>query len=241
MDQTSLDEMLNDEPSEIPTLPEETEAEAEARIRDEKGRFAKKGEEEGAPPAPANEFDGAATVAERRKRQEAEDRIRALEQQLQSLHNPPAPPPSVFEDENGAFNHYGNQVVQQAVQTASINATLNTSEMLARREHADFEDIKAEFLELAAQNPALREQALSDPHPWEKAYQIASNARALKELGSTNVNDLREQIRAEIQAEMQGQAPARPGLPPTLTTERNMGSRSGPSWAGPTSLSDMLK
>lgn len=234
---TSLSDMLGDEQE------PETQEQADTRARDEKGRFAAKtGVEDAGPPPdklPPEEFAG--LKDERRKRQEAEQRLQALEQQLQSLQNPPPPPPSIFEDEQGAFSHFGNRVVQEAVQTASLNASLNTSEMLARREHTDFEEIKAEFLALAEQNPALRQEALSDPHPWEKAYQIASNARTMKELGSTNINDLREKIKAELLAEMQGNMPSRPGIPPTLTTERNLGSRSGPQWSGPTSLSDMLK
>lgn len=238
---TSLDDMLGETQEEQQQTEQETTEQAEARARDDKGRFAAKtGVEDAVPPTdklPPEEYAG--LKDERRKRQEAEQRLQALEQELQSLRNPPAPPPSIFEDEQGWQQQFGSQVVTTAVQHASLNATLNTSEMLARRDHEDFEEAKAVFLDLAAQNPQLREQALADPHPWAKAYQIAKTHRTMQELGAVDIDSLREQIRQEELAKLQ--SPQRPGLPPTLTTERNLGTRSGPQWAGPTSLSDMLK
>jgi hypothetical protein len=243
----SLDELLDEqneaqaqpEPAPVEQAAETADAQA-ARLRDENGRFAKKDDDGGTSPPAENEFDGKATLAERRKRQEAEQRLEALEQELQALRNPPPPPPNLFEDEQGWQQHFGGQVVSTAVQHASMNATLNMSEMLARREHDDFDDMKAAFLELAQQNPTLREQALADPDPWAKAYSIAKTHRTMTDLGAVDVDGLKEQLRQEVLAEMQGQAPARPGLPPTLSTERNLGSRSGPQWAGHKTLDELL-
>lgn len=243
----SLNDILDDEPSEEvvevqaePTPEAEPEVQTEGQPRDETGKFAKKGDDDGAPPAPdKNEYDGAATLAERRKRQEAEQRLQALEQELQALRNPPAPPPNMFEDEQAWQQHFGGEVVSRAVQQASLNATLNTSEMLARQANPDFEEVKAQFLELAEQHPELREQALSDPHPWAKAYQIAKTHRTMKDLGATDIEGLKAQLRQELMAEM-GQAPNPQGVPPTLSTERNLGSRGGPSWSGPKPLDELL-
>ena len=168
-----LDDMI--EPIEAPELvapePEVTEPVTD---RDDKGRFKTKGEE-GAPPAleePA--FEGAATLAERRRRQEAEQRADTLEKQLQAYQSPA---PSIWEDEQGAFAHNNQQVVNQAVQQATFNAKLDMSEMMTRQANPDFEAVKAEFLALAEANPTLAQQALQDPHPWNKAYQIAKNHR----------------------------------------------------------------
>lgn len=249
----SLDELL-DEPNETQTdvqetepetvqEPEQVEQEAQSLERDEKGRFAKKGEES-ASPAPVEkkeEFDGAATIGERRRRQEAEDRIAELERQLQSFQNPPAPPPSMWEDEKGWQQHFGQQITNEATQFASLNAKLDMSEMLAGQAHTDFDEKKAVFLELVQSNPELRQTAMQDRHPWEKAYQIATNHTTMQEMQATNMDELRAKIRAEIEAEMGGQAPTRPTAPPTLSTQRNVGARSGPEWSGPPSLSDLLR
>lgn len=240
---TSLDDLLaNEGPQEEVQEEVQREEQPEGRSRDERGRFASKGvEDDGPPPSdklPPEEFAG--LKDERRKRQEAEQRLATLEQELQALKNPPAPPPSVFEDEQGWQQHFGTQVMSAAVQQASLNSSLNMSEMLARREHQDFDQMKATFLELAAQNPSLREEALADPDPWNKAYKIAKNHATMKELGAVDIEGLKEQLRKELMAE-QGQAPGRPQLPPTLATERNNGTRSGPAWSGPTPLSELLR
>ena len=253
----TIDDILNDEPSEEPTAetveaptpepaPEpEVSAETDDKgpVRDEKGRFAPKGETESASPAPANQnFDPAPVIAERRRRQEAEQRALHLEEQLQRLQNPPEPPPSVFEDEHGWQQHFGSQVVSAAVQQASLNATLNMSEMLARQANPDFDEMKSEFLALAEQNPSLVAEARNDPHPWAKAYQIAKNARTMKELGATDLDTLKARLREELMAEMQAQqpAPTAPHIPATISNERNVGQRTGPAWSGPRSLSELL-
>jgi hypothetical protein len=245
----SLDDILNDEPEAAveQAVEQEPAGEPVSVPRDESGRFARKGDDSGSPPqieeAKPEEppLDHAAIVAERRRRQEAEQRARALEEQLQAMQNPPEPPPSIWEDEQGWQQQFGSQVVTQAVSQATLNAKLDMSEMMVRQANPDFEDVKAEFLALAEQNPGLVQQALADPHPWNKAYQIAKNHRAMQELGATNLDDLKAKIRAEMMAEMQGQAPLANPIPPTLATERNVGARSGPAWSGPKSIDDLLR
>ena len=217
-------------PEQIAPEPEVTEPVAD---RDDKGRFKTKGEE-GAPPAseePA--FEGAATLAERRRRQEAEQRAEALEKQLQSYQSPP---PSIWEDEQGAFQHNNQQVVNQAVQQASFNAKLDMSEMMVRQANPDFEDVKAEFLALAEANPVLGQQALQDPHPWNKAYQIAKNHRQMQELGAVNVADLEAKIEQRLRAEM-GKEPA--ALPQSLADTRSARGGINPS-PGPLTLKELL-
>lgn len=197
------------------TVEEAVEVETvEERPRDDAGRFAPKGVEESASPAPVDKLpqeEYAALKGERERRQAAEARIAALEAQL----NPPEPPPSIFEDEQGWQNHFGQQVASQA----TLNAKLDVSEMLVRDKHPDFDEMKAEFLELAQANPAIVQQAMADPHPWAKAYHIAKNARTMKELGATDLDTLREKLRAEILAE-QAVKPSIT-LPNSLATAQN--------------------
>jgi hypothetical protein len=223
----------------------EPEAEAPAAVRDEKGRFAPKGVEpqETAEPVPPTEpvdklpqADYAALKDERRKRQEAEARFQALEQQLQSLQQePPAPPPSIWEDEQGWQQHFGSQVAQQA----ALNAKLDKSEMLARQNNADFDEMKARFLEMAQDNPAIVQQALSDPHPWAKAYTVAKNAAKMDELGAVDVADLEAKIEARIRAEMQAQ-PAAPVAIPTSLADAGTARTGTPAAPTRLTLQDIL-
>ena len=243
---SSIDNILSDEPVEqvAETVEEAPEPQPEQTPRDEQGRFAPKAqpEEDGAPPAPepdAPHVPVAALKDERAKRQALEAEMAALRKQIEAQQpkEPPPPPPSVWEDEQG----FGGHIVNTAVQEATTHAYLNMSEMMARREHPDFDQMKVEFLKMAEQNPTLAQQALGDPDPWGKAYQIAKNAARMAELGAVDVASLEAKLREQIMAEMAPQAPVVPGLPPTLSGQRNVGTRSGPAWTGPVPLSDLLK
>lgn len=213
--------------------------------RDETGRFAPK--ETGVEPQPETVVEVPPTTDklppeefaglkdERRKRQEAEQRAAALEAQIQAIQNPPAPPPSLWEDENA----WGGHVVDTAVQQATFNAKLDMSEMMVRQAQPDFEDMKAKFLEMAQMNPSLQQQALADPHPWNKAYTIASNAAKMEALGAVDVTDLEAKLREKIMAEMQAQPPA-PTLPTSLADAQS--GRVSTTGAAPMlTLTDILR
>lgn len=199
--------------------------------------------EAGPPPADDARRAGleAGIAAERKKRQEIEAQLEQLRREMEArTQEPAAPPPSIWEDENGALSHVRNDAVSAAVQQATFNARLDMSEMMARQAHPDFEDMKAEFVKMMQENPALQQQALSDPHPWQKAYQIAKNARTMNELGATDIETLTAKLREQILAEQQAQ-PAAPRIPPSLSTQRSVSSRNGPAWSGPPPLTDLLK
>lgn len=243
----TIDDILSEEPAEevveaAEPVEAEPEPQAEEQPRDETGKFAAKGEEESASPAPAEEppFDHAAVKGERERRQKAESERDELRQQLESLQKPAAeaePPASMWEDEEKWQTQFEGRIASQAAQ----NARLDTSEMLARRDHReDFDQMKELFMTLANDNPSVAQQALADPDPWEKAYQIAKNHSTMQELGATDVATMREKLREEIMAEMASATPAT-RLPPTLSGERNVGDRKGPEWGGPKPLDELLK
>jgi hypothetical protein len=244
----SLDEILGDEEGEVaPVVEQAVETETKqpeplitvpAQGRDEHGRFAPKGVEEGAPPAPKDQLppeEYKAVRAEREKRQALEQELAQLRAQKQQ--EPPAPPPSIFDDEHGAFQHFGSEVISQT----ALQSRVIMSEMLTAQKHDDFGDMKALYLQLEAENPSLIPQVMSDPNPWGKAYEIARAHKRMQELGAVDVDDLKAKLRAEIEAEMAAKAPAaRAGLPVSLTTERSVGQRTGPTWSGPRSIEDIL-
>lgn len=234
-----LTELLND------VEPQEIEQPIEAGpARDEQGRFAPKGVNESAPPAPdklpQDVYEPLKAVRDENKA--LKEKLAEFEARLnQPPPTPPAPPPDMFEAPEDWQSHFGGQVVQTAVQQATLNARLDMSEMMVRQNAEDFDEMKDVFLNLMKDNPQLQQQALSDPHPWHKAYQIAKNHKAMQELGATDVKSLEQKIREQVMAEMQAQVPpVKPGLPPTLAAEQNVGSRSGPAWSGPRSLSELL-
>jgi len=241
----TLDNILSEEPAEeVAEAPEPEQAAAEEQPRDDSGKFAAKGEEESASPAPAEEvpYEHAAVKGERERRKAAEQRLTELEQQLQSLQKPAEPPEdpaSLWDDEEKWQAQFGNKIASQA----ALNSRLDTSEMLARRDHKeDFDQMKEVFINLANENPGIAQQALADPDPWEKAYQIAKNHATMQELGATDIATMREKMREELMAEIAAQTPAtRQSLPPTLSGERNVGDRKGPEWTGPKPLDELLK
>lgn len=241
----NLDDILNGtEPTPEPVEPAiaepapEPEAQPEGPARGPDGKFVSKGDKEDAPPA-SGEFDGKATIGERRRRQEAEQRIAQLEAQLQQLSNPPAPPPDMFENPEGWQSHFGGQIASSAVNQASMNATLNTSEMLARDKFDDFDDMKALFLDLAKENPTLVQQALNDGHPWRKAYQLAKNHEKMTSLGAVDVTDLEAKIRAEIEAKIATEQRQPVAIPQSLAGAGGVPGAAAPY--KPPSLDDILR
>jgi len=211
-----LDQALNEEV----VAPEGTEAVVTEQVeaekpRDEQGRFTKS-----EPPSPTNQLP---TEEYKALREEREKR-QALEAQLAALKAEQQPLPSVFEDEVAWQNQFGQHVVRTAVQEASLNSRLDMSEMMVAQAFPDFEDVKAEFLEMAKENPALAQQAMADRHPWNKAYQMAKNARAARELGATDIDSLTAKIREQVMQEMAAKAPA---LPNTLATSQNARGSTG--------------
>lgn len=248
---TSFDDILSEEPAveavqaePAPQAPEPAEPVSDGPVRDESGRFVAKttGVEDTPPPGDKlPQEDYKAIREEREKRKALQSELEALKAQFQSFQQPQQPqepPPSLWEDENA----WGNQLVSAAVQQAQQRARMDMSEMMTRQAEPEFDTLKAEFLALAEKNPTLADQALADPHPWNKAISIAKNHKAMTELGAVNVTELEAKLRAQIMEEMGQQAipPARPMAPPSISGERSVASRGGPAWSGPTALRDLL-
>lgn len=238
MDDDNLDDMLIKEPEAI----EAPAAVEPAPDRDEQGRFTKAqtGDEpqetaETVPPTEQPMVPLAAKTDEVRKRQKLEDEVQALKQQLHAMQAPPEAPPSFYEDEDAAREYDRNIAITTAVQEAEQRSRMMFSEMMARRENPEFDALKEEFLTMAQQNPDLAVQGLQSADPWGEAMKIAKNARAVKELGTTDIASMKAKWREEFMAEQRSNAP-----PPSLTTERSVGQRTPPVWSGHTPLSDLL-
>lgn len=245
----NLDDVLNENAAPVEQEPEAQEApqEAEAqdgRQRDEKGRFVPKGETEDAPPASDDKSKGleAGISAERKKRQETEAQLEQLRKELEQIRasqEPQEPPPSIWEDDQAWQQHFGGQVVSSAVQQATFNAKLDMSEMMARQAYDDFDDVKSEFIAMMQQNPALQQQALQDPHPWQRAYQIAKNARTMNELGATDIEDLKAKLLEQIKTEQTPQGAPPQNIPQSLADAQSSRGQNTPA-PKPLTLEEIL-
>lgn len=237
-----MDKELSDFLNEDEVVDEVVQEEAaDDRPRDEQGRFAPKGVEESAPPAPVNELPQDVyepLKAVRGENQQLKARLAEYERQMQAIQNPPAPPPDVFEDTDGFRQHVTTDAASVATERAIYASKLQTSQMLLMQEVPNLSEIKEELMEFVGSNPAINEQVATSEHPWRTAYQAFKNYQTMQELGATDVDSLREQIRQEELAKLQSQ---RPTLPPSLANERSVGQRSGPAWTGPSALEDILR
>lgn len=228
--------------------PQEAEEATEGPNRGPDGKFAPKGEET-APPAEEDKAETglkAAAAAERRKRQEAEQRyqsdIEALRRELDQLKQPKepeAPPPDMWGDTENWQQHFGSQITQQAVQQAQTQARLNTSELLMMQNSEDFTELKPEIFRFVGENPAVNADVANSPHPWQTAYKAFKNHQTMQQLGTTDLSEIEAKMREKIMAEMQQQKPPQPNVPQSLADAQSARGSGNPA-NNPLSLDDIL-
>lgn len=172
---------------------------------------------------------------ERKKRQELERRLAALEGV-----KPKEPAKSFWDDPEGAL-----QTFEQKIEGVALNTRLNTAEAICRSKHTDFDEKIAVFAEIINQVPGLHQQWLSTPDPAEFAYQTGKSHLDLRQAGG--IPELRAQIeketRVKVEAELKDKyekaAAQRAALPGSLSDARSTGVNR-PVWGGPTSLDGIL-
>jgi len=196
-----------------------------------------------APPAAETEpphVPIAALKDERTKRQEAERRLAELETRLaQGTPQRPATLPNPAEDPAG---------YHRAMQDALLDERLNTSEMIARRDHADMDEKLAVFMEAAKADPSLGAKLATERHPWDWVYHEAKRIQARQEIGDDPAA-FRQRVEAEIRAKIaaEGHPPASSPpaastpLPTSLASARAVGARATPPPAGPTPIDQIVR
>jgi hypothetical protein len=94
--------------------------------------------------------------------------------------------------------------------------------------------------------PDIEAWAVQQRHPWGAAYQQYQREKLSTEIGD-DPNAWREKERERLRQEILAELPAasmalqRPNLPPPASGQRSTASRSGPAFAGPTPLGNILK
>lgn len=174
----------------------------------------------------------AALAAERRKRQEYELELQEIKSKEEK--------PDFWEDPDSVIDQRVRNVEKKLE-----NRFLNMSEYYARNKHDDFDEVSDYFFnDLAEKNPALVQEALSMPDPYEHIYQTASKHRMVNEI--TDIDSYKSKLRAEIQQEMEAEKNAAieaalkktSELPGTLSKES---AASAPTQgAGDESLEDLM-
>lgn len=261
----SIDELLNDTPepveqtepqAEAPATPE-PEAPAEGPPRDESGRFAPKqtGEEQqgepaaeptpGTNPIPDDQFKGYLT--EKRKRQELEQQVAAMQAQFQSLQSqaraPQAEPePEFWDNPQAVIASQVQQAVMQALQAEKQQqqvARINESEVKAKATYPDYDDAFRAFQQAVTANPNLIQQMTSASDPAEFAYKKGKTALQLEQVGS--IDELLANERAKWEAEARAAIPApAQSFPTTTANDGSVAGRGAPAWAGPKPIGDLL-
>lgn len=238
-----LEDILNDEVTTEPT-PEVTEQEQPVQPRDESGRFAPKGEEESASPAPVEEkptLEHPALIGERRRRQEAEARAAELEARLNSQ---PAPQPAdIWENTQEWQSQFRDQLLTEAEQRAVARIeerNIARSAIAARSKYQDFDEVIGTFSELARQNPMLERQLRDADNPGEFAYTTAKTQMELQQYGG----DVGALVAARVKAELEKAQP-KPPEPGVTIPESLAGAQSARGTTAPTpssfSLDDILR
>jgi hypothetical protein len=125
----------------------------------------------------------AALLAERAKRQQAEQRAAELERRLQSGGQP--------QEEADIFTDPG-RVVQDHVNRAVApyrQMMFNQSVQAAEGRYTDFGDAVQHFLALTEQNPQLRENWLASDDPGEFAYRVGASTPEFRQAFAKRYTD----------------------------------------------------
>lgn len=174
--------------------------------------------------------------------------------QLQAMLQPrqaqpePAPQPEIWDDPNAFVRSQAMEMVSPLQQQMLAMAR----EVAEVRYQPDVVKAAEEAFNRAAASgqidPEIHRRINSSPNPYAAAVQWHQQTTAMSEIGSDPVAykaKLAEEIRAQVMAELQaGTAPAgqsaAPVLPSNFTTARNVGTRTGPAWSGPTPIQDIF-
>jgi hypothetical protein len=269
MTEQSIGDILNNEPAtEAPVeAPPEAETPTEAvteptetveRPRGPDGKFVAKEstgvqpQETPAEPVPPTDrlpqAEYAALKDERSKRQALENELAQLRQQMQRQPPQPQPqaevPPDQWEDPDG----YRDWLIETVRNEARAEATeaFHVQRIVASvaqfsADKPDYQDVIGFYRQMASVNPGLDEQMKVSENPAKFAYDTAKLQLAIQQHGS-----LQGYIDAQIAAKQtealsQVQAQLPQSAPPTISSDRSVGARSGPAWSGPAPLSELLR
>ena len=178
---------------------------------------------------------------ERRKRQELERRLAALEAKPKEE---PGEKKTFWDDPEGNLKSLEDRI---SVRERAI--LLNVSERLARSKYADFDEqieVFAEILKTPA-GPGIHAQFMSAPDPGEFAYRLGKHTKEVRDAGSIDAlrekiaKEERQKLEAEFKKKQEDLEKQRKDLPGSLSDVKGASRKSVPVWTGPESMEDILK
>ena len=177
-------------------------------------------------------------------RKDLESQINALKSQLATPQETTAPP-SVFEDEQGAF-----QALETKFSDILTNQLLNTGQSLAARDHGQetVDNAIAWVTQAVQTSPFLLQQFTQTPLALQadKAVELYKAEQTRAELEDPVT--AREKIKAEVRLEMleeqkaklDGKEELKQSIPKTLVGDGSKGGLTGSDWTGPTPLDAVI-
>lgn len=187
--------------------------------------------EQGPPSDPGKTVPLAGLLDERDKRKAAEAEANALREKL-NKQEATEPPPSVFDDEDAAFQQRIEPIVG-AFQTELVRSRFELSREMMLMAKDDFTEREGQFLELCRDQPELVTKLQQSSNPARFAYETAVKHEQLRAMD--NIDEWRDKerarIRQELEAEMKGgqqqaeaeQQAKRKAASPSLASERSAG------------------
>jgi predicted protein tyrosine phosphatase len=160
-----------------------------------------------------------AYMDEKRKRQELEKRLEALEVGSNQQERPKGP--DLFENPD------------EYMHERELKLKADISREMLIEVKPDYKEREDEFLALAKEDPTLVVKLRKAPNPAKFAYETAVKHKALQEIGDPA--SYREKIRAELLAEL---TKSQPRNKPSLANTTSVGG--GMATSGDASLADIL-
>lgn len=160
----------------------------------------------------------------------------------------PAPAPEIWDDPNAFVRSQAMEMVSP-LQQQMLAMARQVAEIQYQPDKVKAAEEAFNRAAAAGQiDPEIHRRINSAPNPFAAAVQWHQHTSTMSEIGSDPAAykaKLAEEIRAQVMAELQqgnpAPAQAAPVMPSNFATARNVGTRTGPAWSGPTPIGDIFK
>jgi len=161
----------------------------------------------------------------------------------------PAPVPEIWEDPNAFVRSQAAEVVSPLQQQMKAMARQVADIQFQPDVVAKAVDAFDNAVRTSSIDPEIHRRIMAAPNPYAAAVQWHQHTSTMSEIGADPAAwraQKEAEIRAQVMAEIQGgAAPAgntpAPVMPSNFATARNVGTRAGPAWGGPTPIEDIFK